>query len=277
MKKINIILIMSLILLSSCTKVIDFDLNSSMPRLVVEGSITTETKSHIVKLTKTSNYYYSQSAPVVSGAEVSISDGSNIFILTEQPAGSGIYKTADNVAGQLNKTYTLTIVSEGETYTATSRLDPVAPIDSIQVKQLFESYFGWTDSSYTLSLFTTEPAGNEPDYYFWKFSINNIPQTDTLRKVAFQADDLINGSPIVDVPVFSIPQNTIHIGDTVTLYQYSTDKNYIDFIMGFMYETDWRGTPFDGPPANPPTNLSNGAVGFFYASDVTNSSCIVKN
>ncbi len=277
MKKINIVLMMGLIIFSSCTKVIDFDLNSSMPRLVVEGSITTETKAHIVKLTKTSNYYYNQAAPVVSGAEVTISDGSNVFVLTEQPAGSGIYKTADNVAGQLNKTYTLTIVSEGETYTATSRLDPVAPIDSIQVKQLFESYFGFTDSSYTLSLFANEPAGNEPDYYFWKFSINNIPQTDTLRKVAFQADDMINGSPIVDVPVFSIPKNTINIGDTVTLYQYSTDKNYLDFIMGFMYETDWRGTPFDGPPANPPTNLSNGAVGFFYASDMTSSYCIVKN
>lgn len=262
--------------MSSCTKVIEFDLNSSLPRLVVEGSITTETKAHVVKLTKTSNYYYNQTAPIVSGADVSISDGTNTFVLTESPVGSGVYKTADNVAGQINSTYTLTIVSDGKTYTATSRLDPVAPIDSIEVKQLFESFFGITDSSYTLSLYTVEPAGAEPDYYFWKYSVNNIPQTDTLRRISFQDDALINGSPIIDVPIFGIPQDRIEVGDTVTLYQYSTDKKFLDFIMGFMLETDWRGTPFDGPPANPPTNLTNGAIGFFYASDVISSSRIVQ-
>jgi hypothetical protein len=276
MKKIINILIFSLILFSSCTKVIDFDLNSSMPRLVVEGSITTETKSHIVKLTKTSSYYYNQIAPVVSGAEVTISDGTNTFVLTEEPVGSGIYKTANNVKGEIDKTYTLTIVSEGETYTASSKLAEVAPIDSIDVKQKFESFFGEVDSSYTLSLWATEPAGSEPDYYFWKYSINNVPQTDTLRKLTFQADDMINGSIVADVPVYSIPQNYIHVGDTVTLFQYSTDKKYLDFVMGFMYETAWRGSPFDGPPANAPTNISNGAVGYFYASDVSKKDRIIQ-
>jgi len=277
MKKIFYISIFSLFILSSCTEVIDFDLNSSMPRLVVEGSITNETKAHIIKLTKSSSYYYSETPPVVSGADVQISDGTNTYVLTESPIGSGVYKTADNVAGEVNKTYTLTIISEGQTYTATSTLAPVAPIDSIHVAQLFETIpFGNIDSSYTLSLFAQEPAGNEPDYYFWKYSINNIPQTDTLRRIVFQDDAIFNGNQINDIPIFHIFQNNLTIGDTVTLYQYSTDKNYIDFIMGYMYETDWRGSPFDGPPANPPSNLTNGAIGYFYASDVSIMSRIVS-
>ncbi len=275
MKKAIYIITFGLFLLSSCTEVIDFDLNSSMPRLVVEGILTTETKAHVVKLTKTSNYYYNQTAPVVSGADVRISDGSVTYILTEKPVGSGIYMTEDNIAGKINTTYTLTIVSEGETYTATSKLNEVAPIDSIDCKQLLESYFGFTDSSYTLSLFALEPAGSEPDYYYWKYSINNLPQTDTVRKLAFQDDAIINGKIIWDVPIFRIPQNNLEIGDTVTLFQYSTEKQFHDFIIGFMLETDWKGSPFDGPPANPPTNLTNGAVGFFIASDVSKKSMVI--
>ncbi len=49
---------------------------------------------------------------------------------------------------------------------------------------------------------------------------------------------------------------------------YSISKAYYEFLSALMVETIWRGSPWDGPPANIPGNVSNGGNGFFRASDV---------
>jgi hypothetical protein len=54
----------------------------------------------------------------------------------------------------------------------------------------------------------------------------------------------------------------------------SISKAYYDFLTALMIETVWRGTPWDGPPANIPGNISNGGKGFFRASAVTRKSNI---
>ena len=58
----------------SCTERVDIDLDSTWQRLVVDGYITTDTTSHFIKLSKTTDYYYNQEPPAVTGAIVEISD-----------------------------------------------------------------------------------------------------------------------------------------------------------------------------------------------------------
>ncbi|MBK7030017.1 MAG: DUF4249 family protein [Bacteroidales bacterium] len=83
------VLVTGLILLSSCTERIEIELEDDFARLVVEGAITTDTMPHTIKLTTTSSYYYNQPAPVVQHAIVSISDGTETFLLNETaPRGS---------------------------------------------------------------------------------------------------------------------------------------------------------------------------------------------
>lgn len=55
----------------------------------------------------------------------------------------------------------------------------------------------------------------------------------------------------------------------VRLQMLSISKQKYDFYMAILLETDFSGAGFAGPPANVPTNLSNGALGFFSVSDVT--------
>ena len=107
MKRYILYLVTITILMVSCTEKIDVKLGDTYTRLVVEGSITNEMKSHKVVLTKTTSYFYDEPAPRVTGALISITDGNTIFPLTETSPGT--YETASDVKGEAGKFYTLNI------------------------------------------------------------------------------------------------------------------------------------------------------------------------
>ena len=70
MKNINQKLkyLLLLAVLTRCTEQIEIDVDSSFARLVVEGYISTDTTSHMVRLTRSGDYFYNQPAQPVSGA-----------------------------------------------------------------------------------------------------------------------------------------------------------------------------------------------------------------
>ena len=128
--RINIYILLIVILaISSCKETIEMNLNDeNNNRLVVEGSISTEEKSHIVKLRRTSNYFYNQAAKKELGAIVSITDGSNTFVLSDDD-NDGIYHTEENVKGVAGNTYRLDIeLTDGGKYFAESYLQKVMQI-----------------------------------------------------------------------------------------------------------------------------------------------------
>src|SRR5688572_20527446 len=94
-------------------------------RLVVEGLITNQRKAHQVKLTRVNTALPDNPSAVVSGAEVSITDGEVTWILYEQTESSGIYLTDSLVSGKVGKTYTLTIRIADEVYSASDHMEPV--------------------------------------------------------------------------------------------------------------------------------------------------------
>ena len=53
---------------------------------------------------------------------------------------------------------------------------------------------------------------------------------------------------------------------------YGISKEQYEHNTALMLETDWGGGPFSGPPANVPSNISNGALGFFSANAVSSKS-----
>jgi len=120
-------------ILTSCTERIDLELDSTYTRCVIYGEITTDTTSHKVMITRSGDYF-GQNAPVgISGAMVSISDGENVFDLTESDFQSGVYLTDSTVYGVPGRTYILSIsnvdlLGDGQmkSYEAMSELRPVA-------------------------------------------------------------------------------------------------------------------------------------------------------
>jgi hypothetical protein len=245
-------------MLSSCTELIDIKLDDSEVRLVIEGEITNEPARHAVKITRSANYFSNEPAPRVTGAIVSITDSENSHILIEEEPG--LYLTEPDVFGTPGKTYQLTVLTGGMEYTATTEMKQVMPIDSIQFRRSVQD-----EKKYEILLYAQEPTA-PGDHYMWKSYKNDSLLTDSISKVIFLSDDLINGrylNGLIVQQIEAIP------GDEITLEMLAVPQEYYQFVLTLMIESRWRGGPFDGPPANIQGNISNNALGFFVAYSKT--------
>ena len=137
MKHIFKFLFVGTIVLSySCIEEVDIPLTSESV-LTIDGSITDETKSHIIKLSHSysfnDNPTFTPIDPLVFGAQVEISDNEgNITPLYE--GENGLYYTSPVFSGEIGKTYTLKVIlKNGEVYHSNpERLLPVgAVIDEV--------------------------------------------------------------------------------------------------------------------------------------------------
>lgn len=273
----RIIIALAIVLgLTNCTERIDLDLNKNEhQRLVVDGWFTSVPQAHTVRLTLTTDYFKNESAPKATGAIVTISDGTTTITLNEQ--SPGIYQTAPDVKGEPGKTYTLEIDYNGETYTSSSYMNRVPPIDSLAYKIDEEEIDNPDEDNdgklwYELLFYAQEPKG-PGDHYYFKAFINGDSQSDTLRNNGFVNDDLVDGSYIDGI---SYDFFEVNEGDSIAAEMLSISKEAFEYFNAVMLETDYRGSIFDSPPANIPTNISNGALGFFSASAVSTSYVIVK-
>jgi len=276
MKKLIIYIPIIYLLISSCSEVIEMDLESAEKNsLVVEAYLTNQKKVHQVKLTRTSDYFVSEAANPELGAIVTISNEDTIFNLMD-PDNDGFYLTDKELAGEAGKTYLLNILlNNGEVYSAESFLKPIHPMDSIRYEYRRSDNPFDEELYYHINIFVQEPP-TVGDYYQWELFIEGIHETDTLRKKNFVSDEFVNGHYFANWPVYLIKEKKIE-NDTsmIKLQMHSISKEQYDFQLAVMLETDFSGGGFNGPPANIPTNISNGARGFFITSAVTEDSLLI--
>lgn len=273
-----------MIVFSSCTEKIDIKLDNSYTRLVVEGNFSTDYKYQTVMLSKTSSYFANEKQPVLSGATVRIDDGETTFVLTEIPQGSGIYQTTTKTKAIVGKTYKLHISNVNindiaNNYEASSTVRPSFNLDSVTYR-LFKP--DWVEASF-YNLDTLKPCykidiyGQEPstqgDCYEFNCYVNGVLKTDTIYKSLFFEDRLINGNNFHLETIYSI---NAELDDTITIATQSITKDYLDFVSAFITEQSGRFSPLAGPPINVPSNVNNGALGYFKATSVTYTSVIIK-
>jgi hypothetical protein len=260
------VVVIAFFVLVSCEEIMNVDfVGNSEKDLVVDGSITTDTAQHIVKLSYTGDYFAITEQEMAKGAIVYISDGTDIIPLRE--LDDGIYATEGSVAGKVGKKYTLNVkLPDGREYTASDSLESCAEIDSIRQSDNYNSYMLGYGYDVLFYGHEPQPAGN---HYMYLLDINNKLYTDTITEVNFASDEFVNGSFVRDYQVFRIRETDLKaVTSLVTLEMYSISEAYYDFLSALMVETIWRGSPWDGPPANIPGNVSNGGKGFFRASAV---------
>jgi len=277
--KIKCLLLLAL--LSRCTERIDVEVGSSYARLVVEGYISTDTAQHHVRLTKSGDYFYNKPAMPVKGATISISDGENVEILTESIENPGLYLTDPSYYGVPGNTYTLTISQvdiddngETEEYTASSELRPVNSVDSIQLENMSGNDF----NIYEILLFAWDPPVK--NFYSFRVMRNGKMISDSLHEMIVQDDMLFNGNYAYGIPAQFLDQSekdeSIYLGDTITLEINGITEEYYNFILEAQSEIFYQTPIFSGPPANISSNISNGALGFFTAYSITRKSVIFK-
>ena len=275
-KIFNILIIIAMAgILGSCREKIDLKLDSTYTRLVVEGSITDHAMAHTVVLTTTSDYLTTAPPPPVSGALVEITDGTQVYPLTE--TSPGIYQTDPSVKGMAGKEYTLTIRGvdingdgKDEIYTASEVMKPAWVIDSVVAEKQKPLA---TPQLYKVNGWGLEPS-TTGDCYMWNYWINGKLQSDTLYKSRFIDDTFVNGVYIPGLPIFD--EIKAQPGDTILVETRGLSRRYYDFIVTLMLETVWNQGGGAGPPANVKGNISNGALGYFHASGVSYNATIVQ-
>jgi|CXWL01.1.fsa_nt_gi hypothetical protein len=279
-KQLSALLILSFLILSSCEKGVEFKLDDVTPKLVVEATIE---NGHppIVYLSKSQGYFsqidlFALANSFVRNADVYVSNGTLTHTLKEYavPVGGGYnfyYYSNDPTSpatafvGQLNKQYSLRIISEGKEYTALTTI----PNITRRIDSLF-----WKPA----------PAGNLPEKvsvmvrgydrpgfgdYIRYFTKRNSEQFYPGLNSVYD-DQVIDGSSYEVQVERGVDRNDSHSeghtffdkGDTIILKVCNIDKATFDFwrTMEFTYSS--VGNPFSSP-TKVISNIKGGGLGYF--------------
>jgi hypothetical protein len=265
MKNIKTILVLiGLFVVSSCEKVVDIDLNTMEPKLVIDAAIKWQKGTlgtvQTIKLSKTTSYYDTQ-IPTISGATIFITDAANnVFNFVESNvAGSYV---CSNFTPVLNRNYTLTVNSNGSTYTATETLKPVPQIDRIeQINNV-----GFTGDATEIKTYYTD-NGSTQDYYLFKFK-----PTYTAIPIYFAQEDIsFQGNQIFGL----YRSDKLEAGQNFEVTLTGISRQYYNYmrILISIAGNNSGGSPFQSPSATVrgniinTTNEANYPLGYFSLSE----------
>ena len=257
----NIITILSLVFVFiSCEDVIEVDLDTSNPRLVIEASINLledGSTASVIHLTKTAAFF-DNVIPIVDDAIVKItSEDSEEF--TFNHIGNGDYHT--NFTPDPMLQYTLTVIENGQTYTATEQLNTVSSIENVEQNE--EGGFNGDEIEIRFSFL--DPPGIENYYYVEGLS------TRGNNRDAFN-DEFFDGN---EVPGFYFVEDLTE-GDVVTLNLFGVDEQFYNFMFVLLQQgSEDSGGPFETQPATIKGNIINQTdpdnypLGYFRISELS--------
>lgn len=245
--------------LAACKEKVEIDMPDSDPLLVVEGEVTTEIDSSFVILTLSSNYYTADKSPIVTNANVSVNGVPFVYNPAKQK-----YLPAAGYVGKTDSIYTLNINANGQTYSAVTKLERMFRVDSFF--QVWKEAEGFLPEGYALSYVGFDDRPQTKYTYFINGYFDTIVQRDSFDNNKILFDNTI--TPINQSYNFEIPFARFNSGDEYVAIFRSIDKNMFDFINAYNNQDPNIPGPFQTPPANLPTNLTGGAVGYFTGYDI---------
>jgi hypothetical protein len=263
------------ILFNSCTEKIDINLGTTYTRLAVSGNITPQLGNQYICLTKSADYFSNQPPPIVTGAAVTVNDGSFSVQFIEDTNNIGYYFAPSNYIGVPGTTYDLSIklaqpINGTVDYSANETMPILADnIDSIVV-ELNEKASRWM-----VRLYAWEPPTT--DFYMFNGMKNGTIITDSVSRVNISDDRLYNGNYTAGAVVLMLNEDELQPGDTFTLVLSNVTEEYASFMLELQDEIRPNDPMFSGPPANVSSNVNNDAVGYFAAYPSAFTSTVVKN
>jgi len=155
--------------------------------------------------------------------------------------------------GVPGRTYMLTVAVSGKTYIATSTIPSPVNIDSLKVALMT---FG-RNSAKVVNVYFQDPP-NQKNYYRFVEYHNSV-----LVKNIFIYDDRIQDGNQIMTTLFD-KEDTLRTGDHADVYLQCVDKGAYDYFRTMRLATG-AGSSQAASPANPVSNFSNGALGYFSA------------
>jgi hypothetical protein len=255
-----------ILITAGCEEEIRWELNTrEIPVIVVEGMITNERIPHRIILTRPVTELNAIPEPV-SGAFITINDRDTSWVLSENPAGSGIYLT-DSIRAVFGRIYKLSINIDSREYSAETEMVPVTALDSLDYSPADNP-----EGFYKLNMYDTDEPSMTEYYLDWS-QLPGYTNSDTCRaKIIYYS---LNTIDVGEMFKPEIEQVVFPAGTIVCRKKYSMNEAHAAFIRTLLSETEWRGGLFDVQPGNVQTNLSDGAIGYFSASTVIADSTII--
>jgi len=262
MRKYTVI-VMGLFLIA-CEKVIDVNLDTSEPRLVIDASIdwiknTSGNRQKIILSTTTG--YYNSDFPSVSGASIVITNSANTaFNFVENP-GTGEY-ICNNFLPVIGESYTLAISLNGEIYKSTETLIGAPEIEG----NIVQNNNGGISGDEIEITYYYQDNITEKNYYI--FSNKNPHIAFPQYKVK---DDENNNGGLN--PVYYSDKD-LAAGDVVNIKLIAVSKRYYDYFRKILNASGSDSSPFSTTPTSVNGNISNSTnsanapLGYFRLSEV---------
>lgn len=255
-------------LLSGCQKVINIDLNEASPRMVIEGLVTDHPGPYLVTISKSGSYFNEPVLPPVTGALVIITDNAGTTD-TLKETSAGMYVTS-RLQGVPGRTYSLTVVYDNTEYTGSSTMHRHVEIDSLKLKKSDSQGFGFGGNNkdkvrVDIHCFFKDP--DEKNFYRVKSFTNDTTRVGNYRLY----DDQYTNGEETDLRV-----GRTSAGETNRYELYSLDKSTYEYYRT-LSDLLHTNPIFGSTPANPVSNISNRALGYFGAAAISQKTILITD
>ncbi len=267
--KLVALLFLTILTFTSCEEIIELDLNSTNPAIIIEANLTNSLNDNFVKITQSTDFYNPGTYKTISNAEITIRDNqNNIYILEE--ISPGLYLNNELTATPENQ-YTIEVNSQNKKYIAESFAPKPIVIDSLSYS-LETRPFNKNKKVLELHVYFQDNPEQE-DYA--KFDI--YKNGEKINNIFLYNDRLTNGN-YIDYFFFNFRDEEFKSGDKILVEMKSIDEQ-TDTYFKTLRNALTRNTrgPFGSTaPANPTTNWSNNAFGYFSAFTISADSIVLK-
>jgi len=284
-------------LLWACDDEIDLTLSSADPIINIDAWINDKSEPQHIYLTFTQDYFENNSLPpVVRGALVTVTDNEgNIYQFTEEINNvNGAYNWQPDMGeklGTVGKSYTLKVVYNNETFTATSVMKRVPPVDSLTLS--YQEGRGMMDDSYRAEFWATDPVGKGDTYWIRAYKngrlLNKASEITTAYDAGTSSGSGFDGVTFISPVRIGInandfddddrPESPLVNGDSIYVEIHSINLVSFNYMAEVVSQADRMGGISElftsAPLANVSTNIVNSntkgaaVVGFFNVAAVS--------
>ena len=236
---------MTTTILLSCEDVIDVDLKSEAPRLVVDGVIRISDLNESpffveIRVSESSDFFEEPVPAQLNQITITNLESNGTITLLEEPLGSGMYRRSASVEFLTSGDLVLQINHKNNLYVAETRFVPSVPIDSLIQGE--ETLFGEDETEIIIS-FTDNP--NRNDFYVFDFDFDEYLVTE---------DEFYQGQKFEFSYFYD---NEIEPGRIINIGLLGVDESFYNYMNQLIVQSGGDQGPFQTPAATVRGNIIN--------------------
>ncbi|MEP2935042.1 MAG: DUF4249 family protein [Gilvibacter sp.] len=231
----------------SCQDVVEIDVPSEDPRLIVDAVVRIDTNLAITEvkvIVSETNAFFETIAPT-NLQQITLSNldnpvGGDGIVLVEEEPGSGIYVKSLSTLSLIQDRWLLQIDFEDRFYLAEASFQPAPDIDSLTIGD--GTLFGDDETEIIVS-YTDIPE--QENYYIFDFGFNEFLATED----TFYQDQDFEFSFFYD--------QIFEPGTELTVSILGSDKDFYEYFDELIVQSDDSGNPFQTPTVTVRGNIIN--------------------